>query len=132
MRKTYLPDGSIQSGSVPYSKQGVLSKEDACSADKVSNVVTAIAARVTEIERSIVTRTVEYQDVPVTGSTLSPKYFAFRHGFGCRVRWYIVDIESTGSVSPTLRKEANKCDADTLVLRSHSACTVTIRVEAVQ
>lgn len=66
---------------------------------------------------------VEDRDVDGTGST---KY-RFPHGFGGRVRWWVVDWSGASSVAGLMRHSDS--DNNTLVLVSWVAGTVTVRIE---
>jgi hypothetical protein len=70
-------------------------------------------------------RTMEIEDVAVStaGALVS-----FRHNFGGRVRWSVVDWE--GAAGHGLARDAST-DDNTLVLASYVAGTATIRIEAV-
>lgn len=67
---------------------------------------------------------IDFEDIVVDAT--GTKKFRFEHKFGSRVRYWAV--EWSGAAAPNLRKDA-ATDANTLVLTSTSAGTVTIRVE---
>lgn len=71
-------------------------------------------------------RRIDFEDVPVaSGSVLV--YLA--HGFNGRVRWWVVDWQSTlANKTPVLTRDAST-DANTLVLVSNIDGVATIRVE---
>lgn len=89
-----------------------------------------LARAVQALEKATATastaKSVDFQDVAVSpaGALVS-----LPHGFGTRVRWWLVDWESSGTSAPVLKRDATSTN-DTLVLASYVAGTVTIRIEA--
>jgi len=76
-------------------------------------------------ERRPCPRRIDHEDVVVNGDGVTE--YLFPHGFGGRVRWWVVDaITSAGALS----RSASTTD-EVLVLVSGAAGTVTVRVEEV-
>lgn len=67
----------------------------------------------------------DFEDIPLgtLGETV-----ALNHGYGSRVRWWLVDWESAGTTAPIVKRDSTT-DESTLVLASYVAGTATIRVE---
>lgn len=71
-------------------------------------------------------RRIDFEDVRVTGG--GGDTFRFAHGFGGRVRWWVVDWQSTSAEPPGFDRDVSS-DDNTLALVSYAAGIVTIRVE---
>jgi hypothetical protein len=73
---------------------------------------------------------IDFEDQVSTGTDASPQSISFNHSFGGRVRWWIVDAYSTGSiVLPLVLKDNTLTTANTLVLNVYYPMTFTLRVE---
>lgn len=100
--------------------------EDAKDPEKVARLIAGLLDDVAELRRRYAPRWVDFEDVAVSsgGSTLT-----LEHGFGGRVRWWIVDCSS----NVTVASKSTATTDDTLVLSMTTAAdgTATIRVEAV-
>lgn len=92
----------------------------------MSRIVQGLLNDVATLKRAWTPRRIDFEDVAVdgTGSTL----YRFPHGFGGRVRWWVVDWSGAASVAGLMRDE-DATDDNTLVLVSWIAGTVTVRVE---
>jgi hypothetical protein len=98
--------------------------DEAKDPHRLARAFTNVLRDVALLRRRWSPRRVDFEDWPVdaTGTT---KY-RFEHKFDGRVRWWPVDW--SGSVAPILLKHTDTT-ANTLVLTSKAAGTVTIRVE---
>lgn len=94
---------------------------------KLARLLTRILGDLAALKRPFVPRRTDFEDVDVddTGTT---KY-RFPHGFGDRVRWWVVDWSSVAGWPALIKDDSS--DKDTLVLVSLTIGTATIRVEAV-
>ncbi len=105
----------------------VLTKKDVEDTDNLATVLNDLRADVAEERSNFRPSRLDFEDFPVSGGG-----FALRlnHGFGGRVRWYVVDWQSSGTSAPILKNDTTQTDMTTLVLLSYVAGTVTVRVEA--
>lgn len=71
-------------------------------------------------------RSLDFEDLIVDAS--GTKLFRLKHGFGGRVRWYVVDWDG-GAAGPAQLDRGAGGDENTLVLVSFTAGTATVRVE---
>lgn len=99
--------------------------EDVQDAPKLARLLMRILKELALLRRRWWPRKVDHEDRTVDG-TGTTKY-RFPHGFGGRVRWWPVDWSGAASV-PGLMRHADS-DANTLVLVSWIAGTVTVRIE---
>lgn len=102
----------------------VVAEQDVQDAPKLTKLLIRMLRDTASLRRRWWPRRIDFEDVALdaTGS----KLFQLRHGFGGRVRWWIV--EWNGAAAPNTRRHADTT-ADTLVLLSTVAGTATIRVE---
>lgn len=101
-----------------------VSPEDVQDPGKLSRMLMELRQRQDDIN-SARRQTIDFEDVSCTSGT----DVVLEHGFGCRVRWWVVDW--SGSAGPNLRKDTANTTADKLVLDCGQTGTATIRVETV-
>lgn len=78
------------------------------------------------LRRRFAPRRIDFEDRVIGTGT----YEHFPHGFGGRVRWWVVDVQ--GSFAELVRLDPDtESDENTLVLYSGQATLVTVRVEEV-
>lgn len=111
----------------PAQPELVVTEEDVKDASKLARLVAGIAKDVAALKRRFAPRRIDFEDRAVTSSG-TVKY-QFHHGFGGRVRWWVVDWQpsSLGDV-PSFQRHSSS-DANTLVLLSSTNGTATVRVE---
>lgn len=97
---------------------------------KLSRLLTRILAVLTPLSRAWSPRRIDFEDVVSTGTSGSPQSLSFSHKFGGRVRWWVVDQSSSGTVTlPLVLKDTAKTTADILYLNVYYPMTFTLRVE---
>lgn len=116
--KVYRLDGSI----LP---RAAVTPADVQEPAKLARLVAEAHRAAAEANARANPRRIDHEDVAVdnTGTT---KY-RFEHGFGGRVRWWVVGW-SGASAGPQLIEDGDTGN-DTLVLVSKVAGTVTVRIE---
>lgn len=77
------------------------------------------------LDRRPCPRRIDFEDLVVDGTGTTQ--YRLPHGFGGRVRWWVVDAENYAVVN---RDVAASTD-DVLVIVSHHASTITVRIEEV-
>jgi hypothetical protein len=99
-------------------------ESDVTDASKLAKLLTRIVKGLAELQRAFVPRRTDFEDVDVPNGD----FVRFPHGFGGRVRWWIVDVE--GNDPQMLRVSPDTLsDENTLVLYSGQATRLTLRVE---
>ena len=99
-------------------------ESDVTDASKLAKLLTRLVKGLAELQRSFSPRRTDFEDVDVGTGT----YERFPHGFGGRVRWWVIDVE--GSDAQLIRVSPDTLsDANTLVLYSGQATRLTLRVE---
>lgn len=102
---------------------------DVSDPDKLVRIVNRIRDDVRLLGTSTAPDSIDFEDLPAGASGVK---ITLPHRMGCRVRWYVIDWTATSpgvGAIPTLTKHSTS-DANTLVLVSYVAGTVSIRVEA--
>ncbi len=93
-----------------------------------ADTLTSLAEDVADVANRHVVDFLDFEDLAADGAGGE---LVLTHGYGGRVRWYVVDWTSTlGGVPPVLEKSSRTTE-DVLVLTSNEAGTVSIRVEKV-
>lgn len=95
-------------------------KDDARLARLLQQALRDVAA----LERRPCPRRLDFEDVSVSGDGVT--VYRFPHGFGGRVRWWVVDQDE-----PAALKRSDETTDDVLALVSEVAAVVTVRVEEV-
>lgn len=92
---------------------------------RMTRLLTQILRDIAQLKRRFWPLRIDHQDrvVDASGTVLH----RFAHGFGGRVRWWVVDW--TDATLPPLLVRHSSSNNDTLVLTSGVAGTVTIRIE---
>lgn len=104
----------------------VVSAEDVKDPAKLAQILTRILKAQSEIRRRQQPRWIDFEDVAVTNA--GTVLYRFEHGFGGRVRWWPVNW--TSALNDWLYLvEDSTTDENTLVLRSFSGGTVTVRIQ---
>lgn len=100
--------------------------EQMTDTSRLARLLMRILRDVARLKRRWWPEYIDHRDrvVDGTGTTV----YRFPHGFGGRVNWWPIDW-TDGAAGPSLVRDASS-DENTLVLVSHVAGTVTIRVEA--
>ncbi len=121
-----LPNGKVHQLDSHAEPDEQVQQKDVAEAPQLVRLLMRILRDVALMKRRWWPATIDHRDrvVDATGTALH----RFPHGFGGRVNWWPVDW--TNAVTcPQLVRHASS-DADTLVLVSYEAGTVTLRVEA--
>ena len=103
------------------SSSGIVGDEP--TPQQLANEIRRLATRVQELEASKPTFWIEYEvSCPAAGTV------TIEHGFGCPVRFYVVNWRASAANPPVLR-ENSASTTRTLVLNSQNAGRAVIRVE---
>ncbi len=102
-----------------------ITPDDVGDSKLLARLLNDIRADVAGLLRRWAPQRVDFEDVAVDSSGTTK--YRLAHGLNGRVRWWAIDW--SGSAGPALSKDSDT-DSNTLVLVSHTAGTVTIRVEA--
>ncbi|MER3466186.1 MAG: hypothetical protein C4340_03215 [Armatimonadota bacterium] len=124
-------DGKIRQLDRRAEPSELVTREQVMDPARLVRIVMDILRDVARFKRRWHPRRIDFEDV-VVDSTGRP--FRLPHGFGGRVRWWVVDWRSTAGNAPKIEtaKDADGkplSDDRTLVLRSLADGTATIRVE---
>lgn len=109
----------------PAEPKSQVTAKTAADPDALSRKVMELARSLAQLQAQSPRQSIEFEDLAFDAT--GTKVFSFRHNFGARVRWFVVDV-SGATAAPVLMKHAST-DANTLALVSYVACTATIRVE---
>ena len=105
----------------------MITEEDVKDTTRLARVIVRILKDVAALKRRFAPRCIDFEDRAVD-NTYTTKY-RLHHGFGGRVRWWVVDWRpSGGTFAFDLSRHADT-DENTLVLVSGAAGSVTVRVE---
>jgi hypothetical protein len=102
-----------------------ITPEQAQDFERLSRLLTGILKDIASLKRRFWPQRIDFEDIDIdnTGTTL----YRFPHGLGGPVRWWPVDWAGAAA-GPQLVRDAST-DANTLVLVSYEAGTLTLRVE---
>ncbi len=102
-----------------------ITDEQAKDPKRIARLLLSLLRDVAHLKRRWWPRRIDFEDrvVDATGTTL----YRLQHGFGGRVRWWVVDWTGA-TVEPRLVRNATTTN-DVLVLVSYAAGTATIRIE---
>ena len=102
-----------------------VTEDDVKDAGKLARLLLRMLKDVGVLKRRFWPRRIDFEDQAVS---TAGALVTLTHGFGGRVRWYLVDWESSGTSAPVLKRDS-ATDNNSLVLASYVAGTATIRVE---
>lgn len=100
----------------------VVKASDVTDPMKLARLLMRMLKALAALKRTFSPRRTDFEDLAVDAT--GAKLFRLPHYFGARVRWWVIDA----SAAPALAKDPST-DANTLVLTSTVACTVSVRVE---
>ncbi len=105
----------------------IITEDDVQDAKKLARYLARCLKQTAELQRRANPRRIDFEDVTVStaGAVVS-----LEHGFGGRVRWWVVGWQSAAVTAPYLVESTTATTDRTLVLRSYVAGAATIRVEA--
>ena len=103
----------------------LVTEDQARDPKRVARLLAQLLRDVASLKRRFWARHIDFEDRTVDATGTTP--YRFPHGFNGRVRWSVVDWVSA-SDGPRMARDTTS-DANTLVLVSYEAGTVTIRVE---
>lgn len=118
-------DGRMRQLDAKGTPSAVLTALDAQEPEKIARAVNDLTRSVAEQARAFTPRVIFHRDVTVTGTGLVK--YRFQHGFRGLVNWYVARWSSAAG-GHSLVEDASTT-ADTLVLVSYIAGTLTLRVE---
>lgn len=93
--------------------------------DRVARVLNSLVKTSREVRSRFWPARVDFEDIEVDAT--GTKLFRLYHGFGKRVRWYVVDWSDASYEYRLVRHSSS--DLNTLVLVSYAGGIATIRVE---
>ncbi len=100
--------------------------EDVKDADKLARTVMRLLRDVARLKRRFWPDYIEHEDVSFDGSGTT--VYRLPHGFGGRVRWWVVDVYGSAYGVALVKDEAST-DDNTLCLVSNETCIATIRIQ---
>lgn len=110
----------------------VVQEADVQDATKLARMLAWLLREVAALRRRFSPRRIDFEDQVSTGSAGSPATIRLEHGFGGRVRWWVVDVTTPGVIAvPYIYNDTTLTDENTLVLRVYYPSTITFRVEEV-
>lgn len=105
----------------------VVTEQDVQDTAKLARLLCRVLSLIAALRRQWAPRRVDFEDI-VVGAT--PTSHRLQHNFAGRVRWWVIDwIAGGAAAAPILLRDSANTDANTLVLLSSKAGTVSIRVE---
>lgn len=105
----------------------VVTEDDAKDPGKVARLLARLLKDVASLKRLRAPRFIDFEDIVVGAAGAIVQV---EHGFGGRVRWWLVGWQPVGTVAAILKEDAAKTTTKTLVLASYVAGVATIRVES--
>lgn len=101
--------------------------EQWADAPRMTRLMTDVLRQLVVLQRRFWPLRLDYEDVAVddTGTTV----YRFPHGFGGRVRWWVVDWQANGSLFDHSLSKHSSSNDDTLALVSFTPGTMTLRIE---
>lgn len=102
-----------------------ITAKDVEDPERLARLVQEQARRVSDIDGRWRPERVDHEDRAVVSGTP----LRLEHGFGGRVRWWIVDWQPTTPGDAALFERASGTDTNTLVLNVGNSGTVSVRVE---
>lgn len=112
----------------PSAPDQQVTADDAADSQKLARLLTSILASLADIKRRFWPKRIDYEDQVTTGTGGSPQTLPYEHGFGGRVRFWVVDWSGT-TAAPILVRDSTLTTNDKLVLKSYEGGTFTLRVE---
>lgn len=108
----------------------VVTEADVQEPPKLARLLVRILKDIAGLKRTPAPTFIDFEDIAVVA--FNPPV-QLQHNFNGRVRWWVVDWVSTGSVGPVFTSDPTQkvSTASTLILYPYSTGTVTIRVEKV-
>jgi hypothetical protein len=103
----------------------VVTAEDVKDADKLSRMLARLLRDVSDIKRRWWPQSLDFEDQAVVSGTP----LRLGHGFGARVRWWVVDWVPTTPGDVAIFEKSSDSDTRTLVLDVGNSGTVSVRVE---
>ncbi len=121
-------DGKVTSLDGAATTDEVITAEDAKDSAKLARLLGRLLKDNAEARRRFTPRRLDFVDIAIGGSATS---VSLAHGFGGRVRWWVVGWQSASVDPPYLREDTTATTANELVLLAYSAVvgTACIRVE---
>jgi hypothetical protein len=125
-------DGTVRQLDGRAEPEVVVQEADVQDATKLARMLAWLLREVATLRRRFYPRRIDFEDVVSTGSAGSPATIRLEHGFGGRVRWWVVDVTAPGVIAvPYIYNDTTQTDANTLVLKVYYPSTITIRIEEV-
>jgi hypothetical protein len=120
----------------PTEPEEIIKPEDAGDTTKLSQLLQRILKKLTELGRRWAPHRLDFEDLVVAGSDVSPETIRLTHMFDGPVRWWVVNTRSGGTIALPYIQESHEVttgvplsDRNTLVLDVYYEATLTIRVE---
>lgn len=127
--RAFRTNGTVVRSRDAARRREVVTEADAQDPRKVADLLTRLVNALEEIVRRITKPSMVFEDVTCTAG----QQVKLIHGFGCRVRWWVVDWVASAEVDlRNVHDVANSQTTDNmLVLYSQTTGTASIRVEAI-
>lgn len=119
----------------PTEPQEIIKPEDTEDSLKLSQLLQRILKHLSDLTRRWAPNRIDFEDVVVAGSSVSPETIRLTHMFDGPVRWWVVGTRNGGTVALPYIQESHDgsgnplSDRNTLVLDVYYEATLTIRVE---
>lgn len=105
----------------------IITEEDAKDAPKLARLLVRILRDLADIKRRFFPRRIDFEDRAVTSGDV----LRLTHGFGGRVRWWVVEWQPTTPGDVALFERATSgTNTNTLALAVGNSGTATLRVES--
>lgn len=102
-----------------------VTEDDVKDASKLARLLMRVLKDIATLKRRFVPRRIDFEDRAVLGGGK----LRLNHGWGGRVRWWVVDWVPTSPTDSPVFERTTATDSKTLVLSVGNPGTVTIRVE---
>jgi hypothetical protein len=122
--------GTLQRARRYLARSVSVSADDAKDPVKLAEILRQLSLRVQEVEARLPGEGIEFERT-ITGTTGAGVNHSFEHNLGVPVRWYVVHWSGSEVVSPALLYQTSST-SDVLVLKSHSAGRIVLRIEPSQ
>lgn len=118
--------GAVAQLDAKPSQTEAVTPEDVQKPPRLSELLGRLVTAVSELRRAWAPKTIDFEDVSLGAGGASTR---LEHGFGGRVRWWLVDWQPTATGNRPNVERSSSSTNDVLVLLSSQAGTATVRVE---
>lgn len=122
-------DATVQQLDRPAQPDENIVEQDVREPRRLLRWLLTLFRRVAGLERRWAPRRLDFEGLASTGTNIAPQDFQLAHNFNGEVRWWVVDAQSTYSVTLPLVLRVNANDPNVLTVRFYYSGTFTVRVE---